>query len=163
MIIHHSGREYLFENNILSYSGFTLGAFQTKEDAIFYLESGILSESFYKKFNTDLIALALYESGETRVTETLIENIKILLEKKLFYPSDVILELRLKYDNRLIEGKVEYRLLDGSKVLLSVETNKLINKFIDVNKNQNIVNYMNTSSKNFYSVIEPILEKSYGN
>lgn len=163
MNITYNGIEYSFKDNILSYSNTVLGVFQTQEEAISYLESDVISESVYKKLNSETIALSLYENGESRVTETLIENVKQIIESKLFYPSNAILELRLKYDNSPIGGKIEYKLLDGNKILLDIETNIFINNHIDIKENRDLVTFMNKSSSNFYSVLESLLEENYGN
>ena len=163
MNITYNGKEYSFKDNILSYSNTVLGVFQSQEEAITYLEAGVISESVYKKLNADSIALSLYENGESRVTETLIENVKKIIEEKLFYPSNSILELRLKYDDFPVEGKIEYKLLDNSKILLDIETNRFINKHIDIRENRDLVTFMNKNSSNFYSILESLLEENYGN
>ena len=171
----YNNKTYSFKDSNLFAEGSLIGEFKSIKEAIEYVVAEKISEELKQKISSevvqpikeqitnDSIALVLYENGETKVTQTLIENIKQIIETKLFYPSDSVLQLREMYDDFTVPGKIDYVLMDGSKVMINVDTNHYINSIIDLRESRELIRYMNQNTKNFFEVIDSLLEDNYGN
>jgi len=109
------------------------------------------------------IALALNESSEfSKVTETLVEDFKYMVETKHYFPSDTLITLResngLDYFN-----KIDYVLRDNSNVLLDVDTNKKLNNFVKLDETNTLLEHMLKNSECFISVVARLLEETDAN
>ncbi len=116
-----------------------------------------LSESVRHVSDSDII-VALKENESYRITERTVELFKEAIEQKLFVPSNAMLELRESVGGLPYHTKIDYKLSDGSVVLLDTETNRLLNSLIDVREHYELIQYMVSNSTNFVSVVEQLLE-----
>jgi hypothetical protein len=160
-IFHGKVAHFTSDNQLLS-GGKVLGMFKGLKEAKEYLQSLSLSESLVTEeellLTTEKIALFLLENGEDKVSPTLIEQYKTLVELKTFYPSDIVLGLREQHEVSPVTGKVEYVLNDGTSVLIDIETNKTINSINGIKENVELLSYMNKSTANFLECINLLLQ-----
>ena len=80
-----------------------------------------------------------------------------LASSKLFTIDPVINEIRnLNKLDKLIEGKIDFKLNDGSVVAINKDTQHHINNLLQ--NHNDIVEHMRESSENFLGVIKQIKE-----
>ena len=154
---------YHFNENTLYTNGLTpIASFEGLKEEKEYLEGIKLSEEISlpkktaKQLSEEQLTLALYESGEKKVTESLVNGYKQLIESKTFFPSNIILEFREPHE--VFSSKIEYVMRDGSSVLLDVESNELINNILDLRESSDLLIYMTKDSVTFMNCIEDLLE-----
>lgn len=160
------GKVAHFVNNTLMIDGEVVSEFKGLKEAKEYLEALQMSEELQsimpkqepKQLTEDVVALHLYENGEQRVTESLVKNYKALVEKKLFYPSDIVLSLREMTDVKDLPNKVEYVMMDGSKVSIDIETNRRLNNIMDLKESADLLKYMTQNTQNFMKCVYELLE-----
>lgn len=123
------------------------------EDIQQELEKELYAELSYTKV-ADIIRKQ-YE--DVKVTDTLVESYIELASSKLFTTDPVAQEIR-KFNNfdRLLEGHVDYKLDDGTTVVISEETQQRINNTFGQHKD--VVQYMRESKDNFLSVLNQLEE-----
>lgn len=119
------------------------------------LEEEIVQETYDVVENK--IATIINEHYNVKVTDKLIETYVDIASSKQFTVDPVVRKIRKlnKYDP-LIEGKLDYRLKDGSVVAISHETQKVLNNLLE--SQNEIVEYMRENRDNFMYVIEQIEE-----
>lgn len=145
---------YHFKDNRLSiHPNLFIGEFLSLKEAKEYLEGIRISAELVEDLKTtntisdNEIILALNESGEVRVTETVVADFRKLIEEKRFFPSDTLLHFRLKEEH--IPGKIEYIMRDGSSVSIDIENNFFINSIIDPKESHNTLLHMTESAGKF--------------
>lgn len=123
------------------------------EDIQQELEKELYAEISYTKV-ADIIRKQ-YE--DVKITDTLVESYIELASSKLFTTDPIAQEIR-KFNNfdRLLEGHVDYKLDDGTTVVISEETQQRINSTFGQHKD--VVQYMRESQKNFLSVLNQLEE-----
>ena len=86
------------------------------------LEEQIKTE-LYNEISDNKIANIIKEHHDTRVTDTLIESYIELASSKLFTVDPVVQEIRnLNKFDKLIEGKIDYKLEDGTIIAINEDT-----------------------------------------
>lgn len=116
-----------------------------------------VTKEIYEEIPNNKIAEIIKEYHDVKVTDTLIETYIELASSNIFSVDPVICELR-KYNklDRLIEGKLNYTLNDGSVIAIDETTQDYLNKLLN-NQNE-IVEYMKESKANFLHVLKRIGE-----
>ena len=137
--------------------------FHTILEAKDYIKQQIRSElmeqeiahDIYDEMSDAKIADIIKEHHNVKITDSLIESYLELASSKMFTIDPVAAEIRgLNKFDTLIEGKIDYKLNDGSIVAINHETQAHINNILE-NYNE-IVDYMRESKENFLSVIQQI-------
>lgn len=140
--------------------------FSCLEEASEYLKQQKLQEEIqrdiqqelYEEMSDNKIAdiIRQYHSG-IRVTDTLIESYVELASSKIFTADPVAQEIR-KFNklDRLIEGRLDYTLNDGTTIIISEDAQEKINNLFG--QHDDIISYMRTSQKAFLSVLNQIEE-----
>ena len=129
------------------------------EEAIEYINQITLEEELTQELYEEIpqikIAELIKEHHDIKVTDTLIEQYVELASSKLFSSDPVIQEIRkMNSVDNLVEGKIDYKLDDGSIVAIDEETNQEINNLLA--EHSDIVEYMRQSKDNFMSVIREL-------
>lgn len=129
------------------------------EEARLYINQIVLEQELTKELYEDIpqvkIAQLIKEHHDVKITDTLIESYIELASSKLFSVDPVVQGIRhLNSVDNLIEGKMDYKLNDGSVVVIDESTNKLINNLLA--DSADIVEYMRESKDNFMHVIREL-------
>lgn len=120
------------------------------------LEEQVKSE-LYEDISENKIANIIKEHHNIKVTDTLIESYIDLASSKLFTVDPVVHEIRkLNKLDKLIEGKIDYKLSDGSIVAINEATQNKLNTLLD--NQQEIIEHMRESQENFLNVLRQIGE-----
>jgi hypothetical protein len=115
------------------------------------------TKDLYEGISHSKIAKIIKEHHDVRITDTLIESYVNLASTNTFSVDPVVYELRtINRLDRLIEGKINYTLNDGSIVAINEQTQELINKVLS--DQIEIISYMCESKDNFLKVINQIGE-----
>lgn len=112
----------------------------------------------YEEIPVTKVAEIIKEHHDVKVTDKLIESYVELASSNIFSVDPVICELR-KYNklDRLVEGKLNYTLNDGSVIAINEATQEYLNKLL---QNQTeIIEYMRESKTNFMYVLSKIEEQ----
>ena len=152
-----------FENKVLTIEDKNFGEFKGLKEAREFVKGMVISNelqseiSLSTKVLSDIdIAIALSESNEHKATDTLVRLFRILIENKVFYPSNTLLALREKFDHSLFPGKIEYIMQDGSNILINKENNKILNSIEHIDETVNLF----TKNKNTFVAF---VKKTLGN
>lgn len=114
-----------------------------------------LTQELYEEIPQIKIAELIKEHHDIKVTDTLIEQYVELASSKLFSSDPVIQEIRkMNSVDNLVEGKIDYKLDDGSIVAIDEETNQEINNLLA--EHSDIIEYMRQSKDNFMNVIREL-------
>ena len=129
------------------------------QEAKEYIDQIVLEEELLQDLYDDIpdakIANLIKEHHGIKVTETLIESYVKLASSKVFSVDPVIQGIRdMNFSDNLIEGKIDYKLDDGSVVAIDEDTNTIINNLLE-NK-EDIVKHMRESKKNFMHIIKEL-------
>jgi len=120
------------------------------------LEEQIKTEA-YDDISNNKIAKIIKEYHDIRVTDTLIESYIELASSKLFTIDPVVQEIRsLNKLDKLIEGKIDYKLADGSIIAINEDTQEQLNNLLD--NQQEIIEHMRESKENFINVLKQLGE-----
>jgi nitrous oxide reductase len=120
------------------------------------LEETVKTE-LYNDISDNKIANIIKEHHDVKVTDTLIESYIELASSKLFTIDPVVQDIRdLNRLDRIIEGKIDYKLADGSIVAIDELTQYRLNELL--NNQQEIIEYMRESKDNFLHVLKQIGE-----
>jgi hypothetical protein len=140
-------------------------SFTDLEEARQYVKAKQYNKTIEEQVKTELyedipdnkIANIIKEHHDIKVTDTLIESYIELASSKLFTVDPVVLEIRnLNKLDKLIEGKIDYKLADGSIIAINESTqDKLTELFKD---EQEIIEHMRESKENFIDVLKQIGE-----
>ena len=111
----------------------------------------------YDEISENKIANIIKEHHDIKVTDTLIESYIELASSKLFTLDPVVLGIRqLNKLDKIVEGKIDYKLSDGSIIAISESTQQKLNTLLD--NQQEIIEHMRESQDNFLNVLEQIGE-----
>jgi hypothetical protein len=139
--------------------------FDTIEEARQYIKTQYETQELEEQIKTELyedishnkIANIIKEHHEVKVTDTLIESYIELASSKLFTVDPVVQEIRaLNKLDKLIEGKIDYKLSDGSIIAINELTQEKLNNLLD--NQQEIIEYMRESKENFIYILKKIGE-----
>jgi hypothetical protein len=140
-------------------------SFTDLEEARQYVKAKQYNKTIEEQVKTELyedipdnkIANIIKEHHDIKVTDTLIESYIELASSKLFTVDPVVLEIRnLNKLDKLIEGKIDYKLADGTIIAINESTqDKLAELFKD---EQEIIEHMRESKENFIDVLKQIGE-----
>lgn len=120
------------------------------------LEEQVKSE-LYEELSDVKIASIIQEQHSVKVTDTLIESYKELASSKLFTLDPVVYELRkLNKLDRLVEGKIDFKLNDETIIAINESTQKKLNDVFY--GQQDVVEYMRESKEHFLAVIQNLGE-----
>lgn len=112
----------------------------------------IQKEQYQTMSATKIAEIIRTHHKNIRVTDTLIESYVELASSKVFTVDDVAFNLRqLNSIDRIIEGYVDYKLDDGSTVLISNQKQQDINN--KLKQHHDVVSYMRESKENFLEVL----------
>lgn len=119
-----------------------------------HLEEEIAKE-LYSEISETKIAGIIKEHHGIKVTDTIIESYIDLASSKVFTLDPVVEEIRVlnKFD-KLIEGKIDFHLNDGSIIAINEDTFEQINNIL--NDHPDVIEYMRESKKNFITVVEQL-------
>ena len=111
----------------------------------------------YEELSEDKIVNIINEHHNIKVTDTLIESYKELASSKLFTIDPVVTEIRkLNKIDKLVEGKIDYKLNDNSIIAINEDTQQKLNSVFK--EHQDVVEYMRDSKENFLSVLNTLGE-----
>ena len=140
-------------------------SFTDLEEARQYVKTQKYTKNIEEQVKTELyedipdnkIANIIKEHHDIKVTDTLIESYIELASSKLFTVDPVVLEIRnLNKLDKLIEGKIDYKLADGTIIAINESTQeKLTTLFKD---EQEIIEHMRESKENFINVLKQLGE-----
>jgi len=140
-------------------------SFTDLEEARQYVKAKQYNKTIEEQVKTELyedipdnkIANIIKEHHDIKVTDTLIESYIELASSKLFTVDPVVLDIRnLNKLDKLIEGKIDYKLADGTIIAINESTqDKLAELFKD---EQEIIEHMRESKENFIDVLKKIGE-----
>lgn len=116
-----------------------------------------VSQEIYEELSDSKIANIIKEHHDVKVTDSLIESYIDLASSKIFTIDPVATDIReLNKFDRLVEGKIDFTLQDGSIVAINKDTQYTINNLLQ--NNIEIVEHMRQNKENFISVIQQIKE-----
>ena len=120
------------------------------------IEEQIKTE-LYEDISDNKIANIIKEYYDVKVTDTLIESYIDFASSKQFTVDPVVRDIRsLNKFDKLIEGKIDYKLEDGTIIAINETTqDKLTELFQD---EQEIIEHMRESKENFISVLNQLGE-----
>jgi len=140
-------------------------SFANLEEARQYIKQKYYTKNIEEQIKTELyddisenkIVNIIKEHHNIKVTDTLIESYIELASSKLFTIDPVVQEIRnLNKLDKLIEGKIDYKLADGSIIAINEDTQEQLNNLLD--NQQEIIEYMRQSKDNFIHVLKKIGE-----
>lgn len=116
-----------------------------------------IQQELYEEMSYNKIADIIRKHHNVKVTDTLVESYVELASSKHFTTDVVAQEIRTcnKLD-RIVEGKVDYKLDDGTVVAINESTQALINNVFG--KHPDVINYMRQSVDNFLAVVDQLEE-----
>lgn len=111
-----------------------------------------VTKEIYEDISVNKIVSLIKEHHDVKVTDTLIEKYSTIASSNYFSIDPVITEMRMMNSHdRLIEGKINYTLSDGSIVAISEATQSYLNNIL---KNDlEVVAYMQESEDNFLKAL----------
>lgn len=136
------------------------------DEAVAQIKQAIIQEDIQKQIQQDIyeempirtVADIIKEHhSEARVTDTLIESYVELASSKLFTTDPVAQDIRkLNKLDCVVEGRFDYVLADGSKIVISESAQEHINKLFG--QHQDVIEYMRENVTNFLDVLNQIEE-----
>ena len=116
-----------------------------------------IKTELYDTLSDNKIANIIKEHHEVKVTDTLIESYIELASSKLFTVDPVVQEIRnLNKLDKIVEGKIDYRLTDGTIIAINEGTQQKLKELFS--NQQEIIEHMRESKENFISVLKQIGE-----
>lgn len=162
----HCENHLIETNGNLVYIDKQVTEFNSLEEASNYIQQQSYTKALEQEINTELyedisenkIANIIQEHHNIKVTDTLIETYIELASSKLFTLDPVVYEIRKlnKLDN-LVEGKIDYKLDDGTSVAISQDTYKVLKDLFD--SHTEVIDHMRQTKEAFMGVIKQIGEK----
>lgn len=123
-----------------------------KED----IEHHIHSE-LYENISDTKIAEIIHEHHDVKVTDKLVESYIELASSKTFTLDPVVYDIRnYNTSDRIIESKLDFKLDDGSHVMIDDNTYNRINKVFA--EHVEVIHHMRQSADNFLSVVNMLEE-----
>jgi len=119
------------------------------------IQHEIRLEQISEMSHDKMAAIIKSHHNSIRVTDTLIESYVELTSSKIFTLDPVVAEMR-DYNKlgSLVEGKIDFKLDDGTVVAINEDTLTMINNIFE--GHTDVVQYMRQSLDNFVSVVEQI-------
>lgn len=111
-----------------------------------------IQNELYENITPNKIVDIIQHHHNIRITDTLIESYIDLASSKTFSVDPVIHDLR-KY-NSLIKEHLDYKLDDGTVVVISENTQQLLNNIFD--NHPDIIEYMRENKENFLNVVNQL-------
>lgn len=110
----------------------------------------------YEDLPVDVVAGAIRKHHpDTRITDTLVESYMSLATERAFTSDDVVTDLRVANPtSSLLEGYIDYVLNDGSCVVVTENTQRIINSVLG--ETPEIIDYMGESRENFLEVFNQL-------
>jgi hypothetical protein len=158
-VVHYQDGKLTIDGDIISEE------FGSLEEAKEYCKSLYISHKLeedikvetYEELEENRIAKIISEHHNIKVTDTLIESYLELASSKLFTVDPVVSDIRkLNKLDQILEGKFDYRLSDGSTIIISEVAQENLNNLLKDQKD--IIEYMRESKENFLHVLELIEE-----
>jgi hypothetical protein len=117
-----------------------------------------IQQQLYEQLSYNQIANIIKKyHNDVKITDTLIESYIELASSKLFTTDPVAQQIRnLNALDRLIEGHVDYKLNDGTVVVITDSVQQRINNVFG--QHQDVVEYMRESKQNFLNVLNLLEE-----
>jgi hypothetical protein len=116
-----------------------------------------IAQDMYEELSDATVAKIITEHHDVKVTDSLIESYIDLASSKIFTIDPVATDIRqLNKFDRLVEGKIDFTLQDGSIVAINKDTQYTINNLLQ--NNNEIVEHMRQNKENFISVVQQIKE-----
>ena len=114
-----------------------------------------ITKELYEEIDNNKIASIIKEHHDIKVTDTIIESYIELASSKEFTLDPVVEDIRnLNKLDKLIEGKMDFTLKDGSIVAINESTYNEINNRLG--NHLDVIEYMRESKENFINVIEQL-------
>ena len=114
-----------------------------------------IAKELYEELSNNKVASLIKEHHDIKVTDTIIESYKDLASSKVFSLDPVVEEIRaLNKLDKLIEGKLDFELNDGSIIAINETTFNQINNIL--NEHNDVIAYMRESKENFIAVVEQL-------
>lgn len=121
------------------------------------IQREIQKELYEEMSNNKVADIIRTHHSDVKVTDTLIESYVELASSKIFTTDPVAQDIRnFNKIDRLIEGKLDYKLNDGSVVMIDEGTQTMINNIFGHHKE--VIDYMRESKENFLSVVNQLEE-----
>lgn len=140
--------------------------FGSIDEAVKHIKQQMMQEEIQKQIQHDIydempditVADIIKEHHQgVRVTDTLIESYVELASSKLFTADLVAQDIRkLNKLDCVVEGRIDYILNDGSKIVITEGAQEKINKLFG--QHSDVVEYMRESVDNFLTVLNQIEE-----
>lgn len=114
-----------------------------------------IAKELYEELSNNKVASLIKEHHDIKVTDTIIESYKDLASSKVFTLDPVVEEIRsMNKLDKLIEGKLDFQLDDGSIIAINETTYHQINNILS--EHNDVIAYMRESKENFISVVEQL-------
>jgi hypothetical protein len=111
----------------------------------------------YEEIGHDKIINIIRRHSEDKITDTLIESVISESTSKRFTINPIILEIKkINNVNRVIENRLDYVLEDGSKIIITEETQKKINDTFG--RHPDVIEYIKENKENFLNIINQLEE-----
>lgn len=111
----------------------------------------------YDELSDNKIANIIKEEHNVKVTDTLIESYIELASSKLFTVDPVVQKIRnLNKLDKIIEGKIDFKLEDGSIVAITESTYNMLHGLLG--QHQDVIDYMRMNKDNFIETMKHIGE-----
>jgi hypothetical protein len=139
---------------------------KSMEEAISFIKQQRTNEAIQQQIQQDLyedisvskiVNIIRKHHDNVKITDTLIESYVDLASSKLFTSDLVVQDIR-KFNklDKLIENRIDYKLNDGTTVVISDATQQKINNIFG--KHQDVIEYMRENQDNFLNVLNQIEE-----
>lgn len=120
--------------------------------------SNELSVAIYDDLPKVKIASIIREQSDKRVTDTLILEYISIAQSQEFTIDPIVLEIRkLNRADILIEGRLHYKLNDGNVIVITEETQELLN--VLYKDHLDVLEFVRESKENFMSILEKLEAK----
>lgn len=111
-----------------------------------------IQQEQYTEMSDNKIADIIRKHHNVQVTDTLIESYVELASSKIFTTDAVAQDIRSSNKlDRIIENRIDYKLNDGSVIVITNESQQRINNILK--DKQDVIDYMRESKDNFLTVL----------
>lgn len=116
------------------------------------------SKELYEELDNTVIANIIKEFHDVKITDTLIESYKEFASSQIFSVDPVVQKIRsINKLDRIVEGKLHYKLNDNTVVAISEATQQKLNNLL--RNHIDVIDYMRESKDNFMYVITKLEEQ----
>lgn len=142
---------------MISYKDFVANATTRSDESGLTTVTEEATKELYEDIPYSKIAEIIREYREGKITDSLIESYIDLVVSNEFSVDPVVMELRsINRLDRLVEGKLDYTLKDGTVIAIEESTQKYLNNLLS--NHNDVVDYMKESKDNFMQVLRQIEE-----